>query len=71
MENIEAMSLWFGQEHSEECLCPFEFDLDDPMLEHLSNEDICTLEDGYDDPRVSELISAYIELRSMMRGLQK
>ena len=45
--------------------------LDDSMLRHLTDQDIYGLSDSYDDGRIDTLISAYVELRGRMLGLEK
>ena len=37
----------------------------DPLLAHLTDQEICGLGDSYDDGRIDTLTSAYIDLRQI------
>lgn len=57
----EDISYWLGFENGEETDRSY-----DPLLAHLTDNEIVGLGDSYDDGRISTLVYAYVELRKQL-----
>ncbi len=58
----EDIEFWLGLIDGEETEAS-----DDPMLPHLTDQEILGLCDSYDDPRINVIVRSYIKLRHLSK----